>query len=187
MMRHMSTNGDTSSASHTTQRGLGQRYSIRDAAKVLDLTEEAVRQRVKRGTLDSVKVGGSLFVLLDTDTPSDRSNDLEQPITHEISDTSRCLSNDTSRLVKNLEDEVANLRRQLDQANERDRENRRIIAALTTRIPELPPTREQDNPPDESESPILPSEGEGSGTAVSIEEEPSQRRSWLYRFFFGPN
>ena len=187
MMRHMSINGDTSAANHTTQRGLGQRYSIREAAKVLDLTEEAVRQRVKRGTLDSVKIGGSLFVLLNTDTLSDRSNDLEQPITHEIIDTSRGLSNDMSRLVKNLEDEIANLRRQLDQANERDRENRRIIAALTTRIPELPPTRGQDNPPDESGSPMPPSEGKGSGTAVSIEQEPSQRRSWLYRFFFGPN
>jgi hypothetical protein len=187
MMRHMRTNGDTSAASHSTQRGLGLRYSIRDAAKLLDLTEEAVRQRVKRGTLDSVKVGGSLFVLLDTDTSSDRSNDLKQPLTYEMGDTSRGSSNDTSRLVRNLEDEVANLRRQLDQANERDQENRRILAALTTRIPELPPTQEQDNPLDESGSPMSPSEGEGSGTAVSIEQEPLRQRSWLYRFFFGPN
>ena len=183
MMRHMSTNGDTSAASHATRHGLGQRYSIRDAARVLGLTEEAVRQRVKRGTLDSIKVGGSLFVLLDLDKSSDR----ERPITDEASDTSSGLSNDTSRLVENLEDEVANLRRQLDQANERDRENRRVIAALTARMPELPTAREHDGPTNESGSPVLPSEGEDSGTAVSNEQEPSQRRSWLYRFFFGPN
>jgi hypothetical protein len=178
----MSTNGDTSPASYGSRGGLGQRYSIRDAAGILGLTEEAVRQRVKRGTLDSIKVGGSLFVLLDIDTTTDRSKDQERPVTVSTGDRSSNSPNDTSRLVKNLEDEVANLRRQLDQANERDRENRRIIAALTTRIPELPPTREHDDPSDEPES---PSEGEGS-KAASNEQEPSQRRSWLYRFFFGP-
>ena len=187
MMRHMSTNGDTSVTGHATRHRLDQRHSIRDAAKVLGLTEEAVRQRVKRGTLDSIKVGGSLFVLLDTDTSSDRSNDREQPIAEGTIDTSSGPPGDTSRLVENLEDAVAHLRRQLEQANERDRENRRIIAALTTRIPELPSTREHDGPSDESESPLLPAEGEGSGTTtVSNEQEPAQRRSWLYRFFFGP-
>ena len=183
----MRTNGDTSSTGHATRHGLRQRYSIRDAAKALDLTEEAVRQRVKRGTLDSIKVGGSLFVLLNNDTSSDRSNDREQPVREGASDTSSGLSNDTSRLVENLEDEVAHLRRQLDQTNERDRENRRIIAALTTRIPELPPAWEHNGPLDEPGSSVSPSEGEGSGAAmVSNEQEPSQRRSRLYRFFFGP-
>ena len=182
----MSTNGDRSANEQGTRRGLGQRYSIRDAAKALGLTEEAVRQRVKRGTLDSIKVGGSLFVLLDIDTPSDRSNDREQPIRDTTSDTLGGLSNDRARLVENLEDEVANLRRQIDQANERDRENRRIIAALTTRIPELPPTREHDGTAGESGSSVSPSEGEGSSAALSNEQEPPQRRSWLYRFFIGP-
>ena len=185
MMRHMSTNGDTSANGHATRHRLSQRYNISDAAKVLGLTEEAVRQRVKRGTLDSIKVGGSLFVLLDTDTSSDRSNDREQLVREGASDTSSGLPNDTSRLVENLEDEVAHLRRQLEQANERDRENRRIIVALTTRIPELPPAREHDGPLDESGSPVSPSEDERSGTAVSNKQEPAQRRSWLYRFFFG--
>ena len=186
MMGDMSTNGDTSATGHATLHGLGQRYSVADAAKALGLTEEAVRQRVKRGTLDSIKVGGSLFVLLDTATSSDRSNDRGQPVREKTSDTSNGLPNDTSRLVENLEDEIAHLRRQLEQANERDRENRRIIAALTTRIPELPPSREHNGPSDEAGSSVSPSESEGSGTAVSNEQEPAQRRSWLYRFFFGP-
>ncbi len=187
MMRHMSTNGDASATGHATHHRLSQRYNISDAAKALGLTEEAVRQRVKRGTLDSIKVGGSLFVLLDNDTSSDRSNDREQPVREGASDTSSGLSNDTSRLVENLEDEVAHLRRQLEQANERDRENRRIIAALTTRIPELPPAREHNDSSDEPGSPVSPSEGEGNGTAASNEQEPAKRRSWLYRFFFGPS
>jgi hypothetical protein len=85
-----------------------------------------------------------------------------------------------------LEDEVAHLRKQLEQANERDRENRRIIAALTTRIPELPPAREHSDSSDKAGSPLSSSDAEGSGTVISNEQEPAQRRSWLYRFFFGP-
>jgi hypothetical protein len=49
---------------------------------------------------------------------------------------------DQSELVAALRDQIRDLREQLGQANERDRENRRIIAALTSRIPaiEFPPT-----------------------------------------------
>ncbi len=42
------------------------------------------------------------------------------------------------------QEEITYLRRQLNEANERDRENRRIIAALTQRIPSA-----QISPPDE--------------------------------------
>jgi hypothetical protein len=176
MMRHMHPNGDTSATGHTTGQRGGKRYSIPDAAKVLGLTDEAVRQRVKRGTLDSIKVGGSLFVLLDNDTSPNVSNDQEQP----VSDRSHDTSSDTSRLVETLEGEVAYLRRQLDQANERDSENRRIIAALTQRIPELEAASEAR---DGSESASPRSD---RGAAPEDSQEGAQRRSWLYRFFFGP-
>ena len=123
-MRPMQPNGDrsrvTSATNHTTPHRLGQQHSMPEAAKVLALTEEAVRQRVKRGTLDSIKVDGKLFVLLD----NDRSDTQEQLVNNRSADT----SNDRSRLVNALEDEVAHLRKQLDQANERYRENRRTIA-----------------------------------------------------------
>jgi hypothetical protein len=156
----MQTNGDSSTTDQATGHGSVQRYSIPEAAKILSLTEEAVRQRVKRGTLDSIKVEGKLYVLLDVDT-----------------------SNDTSRLVDTLEDEVAHLRRQLEQANERDRENRRIIAALTSRIPELP----SGSPPEPRESPEAVIDGVGGNNNVPQNpQDPEKRRSFLYRFFFGP-
>jgi hypothetical protein len=43
---------------------------------------------------------------------------------------------------------IESLERQLEQANERDRENRRIIAALTSRIPEIeaPRTTQPESP-----------------------------------------
>jgi hypothetical protein len=74
------------------------------------------------------------------------------------------------------------LRRQLDHANERDRENRRIIAVLTSRIPEL------EAPSEPREAHMTLAEGEDRGARVPPEpQEPAERRSWLYRFFFGPS
>jgi hypothetical protein len=47
-------------------------------------------------------------------------------------------------LMTQMQSRIDSLERQLAQANERDRENRRIIAALTQRIPELPsPAQEE--------------------------------------------
>jgi hypothetical protein len=171
MMRHMQTNSDTSTTGHTTRHGEGKRYNIPEAAKVLGLTEEAVRQRVKRGTLNSIKVDGKLFVLLESDVSTNTSSDQGQLVI----DT----STDTSRLVDALESEVTHLRRQLEQANERDRENRRIIAALTSRIPELLPG----SMPEPREASETVTEGAAKD---HLPPKPEQRRSWLHRFFFGP-
>jgi seryl-tRNA synthetase len=180
MMRHMNPNGDRSTTGHATSQKSEQRYSIPEAAKLLGLTEEAVRQRVKRGTLDSTKVDGSLFVLLDAERYADRSSDRSKPVDDTLGDR----SGDTSRLVDTLEAEVAHLRRQLEQANERDSENRRIIAMLTSRIPELPAP---ESPPEPSESPRTATESPGSSTGPQDQTEPQteRRRSWWERLFGG--
>lgn len=181
----MQANGDKSVDKSATGRAtghrLGQRYGIPDAAKALGLTEEAVRQRVKRGTLDSIKVGGNLFVLLDTgrsnDTSYDRSNDHEQPVVEGPNDR----SSEMSRLVETLEDEVAHLRRQLDQANDRDRDNRRITAGLVQRVPELEAPRET------RDAPETVTVGTDRDVVPPETQEPSQRRerkSW-WRLLFG--
>ena len=100
MMRHMQTNGDRPTTGRPTGQSSRQRHSIPQAAKALGLTEEAVRQRVKRGTLDSIKVEGKLFVLLDTDRSEVSSSAPEQP----VNDTSKDRSNDRSndRSMKSL-------------------------------------------------------------------------------------
>jgi hypothetical protein len=70
-------------------------------------------------------------------------------------DTYRDASKDA--LLSAKDETIAALREQLAQANERDRENRRIIAALTARIPAI-------------EAPQ-----EASGAADTVEEEPESR------------
>jgi hypothetical protein len=175
-MRPMESNTNRLASNHSTRHSLRQRHSIPEAAKVLNITEEAVRQRVKRGTLDSIKVSGKLYVLLEGDTSNDQSSTPNQPVNDIQIDLSNDTSNDTSRLVDALEDEIAYLRRQLEQANERDRENRRIIAGLVQRVPELEPA------PEPRESPKRASEDTDKGKPPPDME----RRSWWQRFFFGP-
>jgi hypothetical protein len=146
------------------------RYTVPEAAQTLGISPEAVRNRLSRGTLKSVKEAGTVYVLLETDRtrhtgdrPNDRSTDTPP------------------ELVDQMQARIDSLERQLEQANERDRENRRIIAALTSRIPAI-------------EAPQ-----EATGGAETVEEEPkraephpdtltpqeSVRRPWWRRVFGG--
>jgi excisionase family DNA binding protein len=112
-----------------------RRVTASEAAELLGISEGAVRMRVKRGTLPSTREGGRLYVLLNTDptTEQERPHDRTHDRTSEL---------------------IATLRKQLEEANERDRENRRIIAALTSRIPAIE----------------APSEAEASEEAETVEE-----------------
>src|SRR5215212_984095 len=66
----------------------------------------------------------------------------------------------TPESFEKQQETIAALREQLAQANERDRENRRIIGALTQRIPAIEPPP-ADNAPDAPGSPKTVTEGEG--------------------------
>jgi hypothetical protein len=89
------------------------------------------------------KEGGTVFVLLGGGT----SQANQTPNTG--------VPTDQSELVAALRDQIRDLREQLGQANERDRENRRIIAAFTGRIPaiEAPPQEPSEPPSEATEQP----------------------------------
>ena len=98
-----------------------QRVTTKEAAEALGISVEAVRKRIERGQLGHERVDGRVYVYLDGDQTGS-GPDVEVESTALISE-------------KNARIEL--LERQLTEANERDRENRRIIAALTQRIPQL--------------------------------------------------
>src|SRR5918995_2266937 len=103
------------------------RVTIQEAAQRLGVKEDAIRKRIQRGTLRHEKTQeGRVFVWLDA--APDATQDAAQ-------DTYRDASQDA--LLSAKDETIAALREQLAQANERDRENRRIIAALTSRIPAI--------------------------------------------------
>jgi hypothetical protein len=86
---------------------------------------------------------------------------------------------DQGDLVEALRDQVVFLRQQLEEEREANRENRRIIAGLVQRVPELGPAQEP------REGHVTDSEEPNKGTAApSEQQETSQRRSW-WRAFFG--
>jgi len=78
----------------------------------LGVTAEAIRGRIRRKTISFERAGGRVYVLLPDEQQTEQTTD------------------HTEELIRTLQE-------QLEQANERDRENRRIIAALTSRIPAI--------------------------------------------------
>jgi len=158
--------------------GSTTKVTVVQAAEILGLTEGAVRQRLKRGTLPSEKdEDGSVYVLLQhpngrTNTDNTRTNtDNTRTNTDNTSDQA------LSPLVESLEDQVQFLREQLALEREANRENRRLLAAALERIPELEPVKEPR--PEATEAPLGDSD-----TPDGTETPPeSERRSWWYRLF----
>jgi hypothetical protein len=120
---------------------------LQEAADVLGLTVDAVRKRVKRGTLESEKgPDGRLYVFLDTDPDTDVHR------------------SDTDRLISTLEE-------QLRLEREAHAEARRLLAAALERIPAI------EAPSEPSGSPVPPSEGEPDTTGPpEAERRPWWRR-----------
>ena len=150
--------------------------TVAEAARILGITEGAVRKRVERARLAAERTAdGRLIVYLGRDTTD---------TTHDRPRQSR-----GDRYTRGLEAEVEYLRRQLDQEREARTEERRrhdtlmaqltqANAALAARIPELEP------PPEERESPQTVEEPE---TAEPHSDAPGAQegaqRPWWRRVF----
>ena len=116
-----------------------QRVTVQEAARILGVKEPAIRKRVKRGTLQSERVGGRVYVYLDTGGSADRSED-------------RSAGRDEL---------VEELRRQIEYLREENRRKDHLLAAALERIPpaiEAP----SETPSEPRESPETPAEEAGS-------------------------
>ncbi len=91
-----------------------RRVTVAEAARFLDVSTDAVGSLVQQGTLDSIKVDGAVYVLVDADEL--RSN--EDRVSDDI------------RFLEGLRDEVASLREQLDQERAVNQDYRRRIDAI---------------------------------------------------------
>jgi hypothetical protein len=136
-----------------------RRFTVAQAADALGISAEAVRMRVRRGTLQSEHAEGSVYVLLNADQ------------TQHVGDAS---TDRTDLLISELQDRV----RSLEEAN---RENRRIIAALTSRIPAIEAPQE---PTEASETVGQGPEGAEPRSAAPGAQE-AVRRPWWRRVFGG--
>ena len=88
----------------------------------------------------------------------------------------------TPESFEKQQETIAALREQLAQANERDRENRRIIAALTSRIPAIEAPQE---PRESSETGAEKPETAQPRSDALAPERPVEGRPWWRRVFGG--
>jgi len=115
-----------------------------------------------------VKVDGVVYVLLD-ETNREQQRDKSST---EADDGPQQVA-DQSELVGELRGQIDWLRREVERKDT-------IIMQMAQRIPELEPASEQRGSAEKA------AEGTDRGDTPSEPQEPSQRRSWLSRFFFGP-
>ncbi len=135
-----------------------RRYTVSEAARVLGITEAAIRARINRGKLTSEKIDNTVYVRLDSDaTPVNPG--------------------DPTALVEALRDQVATLKQQLNTEQEASAELRRIIAGLVQRVPELEAASE---PPEAPETPSEP-----PGEVVEPRPATEEPRRGFWRRFFG--
>jgi hypothetical protein len=151
--------------------GTHVRMTVAQAAQALGISAEAVRQRVRRGTLPTEKSeDGSVFVLIDPLQYAERTR-TDGVGTGDGTSDEALLS---AHLDHALE-EIRFLRSELSTRNEELRRKDHIIAALTERIPGLPSPPEAS--PEPRESPETPTVG-----TEKAEPQP-ERVPWWRRIF----
>ncbi len=152
------------------------RVTVDEAAKLLGTSANALRKRIERGTIKSVKVDGVRYVLLtDRDMPQ-HAGDTAADMPHGSAAPSPDTVTGMSAVVDSLEEQVDYLRRQLEVWQEEARRKDHIIAALAERIPAIEAV------PEPRESSQTPPEEQGNGAAHQEDERP-ERPSWFRRFF----
>jgi hypothetical protein len=124
---------------------------VAEAADALGVTVDAVRSRIKRGTIAHERKGGRVYVLLGADE--------SRPGHDQASDQGARESEDRTAEL------IATLREQLQTERQAHAEARRIIAGLVERIPAL------EAPEGRSGSPVR-DQGEGDRGNVPAEYKP---------------
>jgi hypothetical protein len=142
----------------------------------LGISPEAVRNRLSRRTLNSVKEDGTVYVLLEADrlrhtgdTPegTPRSADNRSRYTDDKSDD---IPGDSDSLISAKDETIRVLSEQLEAERTASSELRRIVAGLVQRVPEL------EAAPEPRGDPVSPSEDSTNG-----ESPEPERRSWWRR------
>jgi hypothetical protein len=123
-----------------------RRTTVAEAAELMGISTEAVRGRIRRGTLPVEREGGAVYVLLDDRTTTD------QPRTTTGQDDDR-LQSDSSALISELRAHNATLQAQLESERQAHAEARRLLMAALDKLPAIePPSEAAEEPPEASET-----------------------------------
>jgi excisionase family DNA binding protein len=152
------------------------RVTVQEAAQRLGISQDAVRQRVRRGSMRHDKDDkGRVYVYLNP-------TNTRPTIVH---DTSRDTVHDASpnELLKELRERIHFLETELGDRKEESRRKDHIIAALTQRIPELEPAserREYSQRPTEHADRGTTDSGTDRGSTTRISTTESRRPRWAF-------
>ncbi len=153
-------------------------YTVEQTAEILQLTPGRVRQLLRDEQLDGTPPdagSGQRGWSVDAESVRVRLSK-QQPRAEQTT------AGDRGELVDELRRENEYLRRQLDQATERDRENRRLLAGLIERVPALEAPAPPDQTPDARES---AGDEPGRGPVPHERETATEPRPWWRRVFGG--
>jgi hypothetical protein len=148
----------------TTDESSGRRLSVPEAAEALGISGDAVRSRIKRGTLATVREGGRVFVVLGG---SDRPNAQAQPTSVPSED----------RLYQEMQARIRYLESQVEQEREARRRADTLLARLMDRLPELEAPSSEATP-GEPETAAQEPEREEPRSDIPGAQEGAQRPWW---------
>ena len=134
------------------------RFTVKEAARLLNTSEAAIRQRIQRETISYEKDEETRRVFIILDGSEERLDGV-----------------DTEVNLSSERELIDTLQEQLRLEREASAELRRIIAGLTQRIPAI-------DAGDERESDLSASEKRGNGETPPEQEKPV---SWWRRLFKG--
>jgi len=139
---------------------------VSEAAELLGITAEAVRMRIKRGTLRSERQAGRVFVLLGPDRPTEHTTE------HTTEQT---------ELTDARDELIAQLRAEVEAWREEARRKDHLLAAALERIPAI------EAPPEARESPVTVEEEPESAEPRpgTSEAQGDAQRPWWRRWFGG--
>jgi hypothetical protein len=147
-------------------------YTLTDAARILGTSEGALRQRIRRGTLETFKENGRVYVYLP------HTDNIQGDVHIPESRVLRSADDELRARVELLEQELERAHELLQSAEERDRETRRLLAAALERIPP-----QLEAPPEPRESPETATEEEAEQQPRGVQE--GAQRPWWRRVFGG--
>ena len=136
----------------------GRKVTVAEAAQVLDTTADAIRSRIKRGTLQSVKEKNTVYVFLRPDqTPPEHRPDDDQ--------TTARTQSDATALIAEMRDHIEDLREQLEAERQAHSEARRLLLSALEKIPPAlePPASEA---PEPREWPTIPGLANGHASVM---------------------
>jgi hypothetical protein len=139
------------------------RVTVPEAAKIMGVTQSAIRKRVQRGTIPWNKDHeGRIYVYVD---PSERSSETGKDLARDgVTGQSR------DEVLEVYKGQIDFMRRELERKD-------MLLMSLTQRIPELEARSEIREPSETSP------EDPAAGNVPPEQQEASQRPSWWRRFF----